>query len=66
MLDEYKTSVFCIGNKVVIEAKNEDIPKITALLTKKGISIYGINSVYRRLEDIYLDIVNRGKEQKIL
>jgi len=66
LLDEYKNNVFCIGNKVVIEATNEDIPKIASLLTKKGISIYGITSVYRRLEDIYLDIVNRGKDQKIL
>ena len=66
LLDEYKNNVFCIGNKVVVEATNEDIPKITSLLTQKGISIYGITSVYRRLEDIYLDIVNKGKEQKIL
>lgn len=66
LLDEYKTSVFCIGNKVVIEVKNDEIPKIAALLTKKGVSIYGITSVYRKLEDIYLDIVNKGKEQKIL
>ena len=66
LLEEYNFKIFCAGNKVVIEATNDDIPKINALLTKKGISIYGISTIYRRLEDIYLEIVNRGKQQKIL
>lgn len=67
LLENYNgASVFCVGNKVVIETSNEEIPNITSLLTKKGVSIYGINTIYRSLEDIYLDIVNKGKEQKIL
>lgn len=66
LLENYNTSVFCVGNKVVIETSNEEIPRIASLLTQKGISIYGINTVYKSLEDIYLDIVNKGKEQKIL
>jgi len=67
LLDKYNnSSVFCAGNRVVIETTNEEIPNITSLLTQKGVSIYGINTIYRSLEDIYLDIVNKGKEQKIL
>lgn len=59
-------SIFCIGNRVVVEATNEDIPVITSLLINKGISIYGISTVTRSLEDIFLEIVNKGKEQNIL
>ena len=59
-------SIFCIGNRVVVEAKNEDIPVITTLLINKGISIYGISTVTRSLEDIFLEIVHKGKEQNIL
>jgi hypothetical protein len=66
LLDNNYTNVFCVGNKVVVETSNEQIPLIASLLTKKGISIYGINTMYRSLEDIYLDIVNKGKAQKIL
>lgn len=60
------TPVFCIGNRVIIEATEKDIPNITMLLTKKGISIYGISSVTKNLEEIFLEIVNKGKQQKIL
>ncbi len=60
------SSIFCIGNRVVVEAKNEDIPVITSLLINKGISIYGISTVTRSLEDIFLEIVHKGKEQNIL
>lgn len=67
LYDSYKNSpVFCVGNRVVIEATEKDIPNITALLTKKGISIYGISSVTKNLEEIFLEIVNKGKKQKIL
>lgn len=66
LLDEFKENVFCVGNKVVVESTNEDIPRIVNLLSQKGIAIYGVSTVYRSLEDIYLDIVNKGKEQKIL
>lgn len=61
-----ESSIFCIGNRVVIEANNEDIPIMTSLLINKGISIYGISTITRSLEDIFLDIVHKGKEQNIL
>ncbi|MGN1208034.1 MAG: ABC transporter ATP-binding protein [Christensenellales bacterium] len=67
LFDKYPTSsIFCIGSRVVIEAKNEDIPVISSLLINKGISIYGISTVTRSLEDIFLEIVHKGKEQNIL
>ena len=67
LYENYKGSpIFCIGNRVVIEATEKDIPNITMLLTKKGLSIYGISSVTKNLEEIFLEIVNKGKKQKIL
>ena len=67
LYENYKGSpIFCIGNRVVIEATEKDIPDITMLLTKKGLSIYGISSVTKNLEEIFLEIVNKGKKQKIL
>ncbi len=67
LYENFKGSpIFCIGNRVVIEATEKDIPNITMLLTKKGLSIYGISSVTKNLEEIFLEIVNKGKKQKIL
>lgn len=67
LYENFKGSpIFCIGNRVVIEATEKDIPDITMLLTKKGLSIYGISSVTKNLEEIFLEIVNKGKKQKIL
>ena len=67
LFDKYpNASIFCVGNRVIIEAKNDDIPVITSLLINKGISIYGISTITRSLEDIFLDIVHKGKEQNIL
>lgn len=60
------TSVFCVGNRVIIEAKESDIPKITALLITKGVSVYGVSAVCKNLEEIFMEIVNKGKQQKIL
>lgn len=65
--DNFKdTTIFVVGNRVVIEGTNEDIPVINSLLTNNKISIYGISTVVKSLEEIFLDIVNKGKEQKIL
>lgn len=65
--DNFKdTTIFVVGNRVVIEGTNEDIPVINSLLTNNKISIYGISTVIKSLEEIFLDIVNKGKEQKIL
>lgn len=65
--DNFKnTTIFVVGNRVVIEGTNEDIPVINSLLTNNKISIYGISTVIKSLEEIFLEIVNNGKEQKIL
>ncbi len=68
VLYEYfkNSSIFCVGNSVIIEAQEKDIPLITTLLIKKGLSIYGVNTINKSLEEIFLDIVNKGKQQKIL
>lgn len=68
ILYEYfkNSSIFCVGNSVIIEAQEKDIPLITTLLIKKGLSIYGVNTINKSLEEIFLDIVNKGKQQKIL
>ena len=67
LYDNFKnTTVFCVGNRVIIEAQEKDIPKITALLINKGISVYGVSSINKNLEEIFLEIVNKGKQQKIL
>ena len=66
LIDEMKLTPLCVGNQVIIEIENEEIPKITSLLATKGISIYGINTVYKKLEDIFLEIINKGKDLKII
>lgn len=66
LLDELGLAPLIAGNKVIVETKNDDIPKLATFLTSKGVAIYGINTVYRKLEDIFLDIISKGKDLKIL
>lgn len=68
ILDNIKdhNGVYCIGNKVVIETSEENIPIMINLLTQKGVSIFGVNTVTKSLEDAFLEIVNNGISQKIL
>jgi len=66
LIDEMKLTPLCVGNQVIVEIENDDIPKITSSLATKGISIYGINTVYKKLEDIFLEIINKGKDLKII
>lgn len=67
LYDKYKdTPIYVVGNRVVIEGTNDEIPKITSLLISKNINIYGISTVIKSLEDIFIELVNKGKEQKIL
>lgn len=66
LLDEFKLSPMIAGNRVIVETKNETIPQLASFLTSKGLSIYGISTVYRKLEDIFLEIISKGKDLKIL
>lgn len=66
LLEEFKLSPMIAGNRVIVETKNETIPQLASYLTNKGLSIYGISTVYRKLEDIFLEIISKGKDLKIL
>ncbi len=46
------------GTNVIIPCDEQLVPKITSLLISKNLSIFGITTVTKSLEEVFLDIVN--------
>lgn len=54
------------GNSIIFPLADDQIPKMTATLIAKGISIYGITSINKSLEEIFLEIIENSRTKKSL
>ena len=41
----------------------KNIPNITSLLIKEGVSIYGISTINKSLEEVFTEILEKRKSQ---
>ena len=63
---KYKIPVSLAGKTVMFNMTEEKTPEITALLIKEGISIFGINTITKSLEDVFSEILQqRNKTSEI-
>lgn len=46
--------------KCVLKIKNEDIPNFTKALVENNVSVFGVQPVEYKLEDVYIDITGGG------
>ena len=46
------------GQNVICDMEEKDIPKVTSYLISKNVPIFGIASVSKSLEQIFMDVVN--------
>ena len=60
--EEFKYDVKICNNKVLFTADETSIAKIIIRLTEKRISVFGAGEVDASLEDIFLSVVNDGKD----
>ena len=60
----FKTEVEVAGNSILFSIPEEQIPKATNLLIQKGISIYGITTVTKNLEEVFLEIIEKHRKKQ--
>lgn len=57
----YKVPVYLAGNTIIFEMSESKIPSITSMLIKEGISIYGISTITKSLEEVFTEILSKRK-----
>ncbi len=62
--DHWRVSIFGAGLHLVIEHLDLELPQIKNLLEKSGIELYSFRELQFTLEDSFIGIVERSKEQK--
>lgn len=58
ILNELRLPVDVAGNCVIVKAGDANINKITEKLISYNVSIFGIETVYKPLEEVFLEIIN--------
>ena len=59
IINEFKHKVEVAGNSILVYANESEIPNITNKLIQYNISIFGIELIYKSLEEVFLDIINK-------
>ena len=63
---KYKIPVSLAGKTIMFTMEESKTPEITALLIKEGVSIFGINTITKSLEDVFSEILQqRNKTSEI-
>ena len=57
IMNQFKTTVELESNTIVVALPESQIPKITAFLISKGISVYGIVQKTKSLEEVFLEMI---------
>jgi len=63
----YRIPVNLAGQTIIFKMPESKIPEITTLLVKEGISIFGVSTITKSLEEVFTDILKkRNKTGNIL
>lgn len=62
IMNRLNTEVELAGNSIIFAIDEKQIPKATSVLITKGISIFGVNTITKSLEEVFLDILERNKQ----
>lgn len=60
---KYKVPVYLAGNTIIFEMNEKNVPEITSTLIKEGISIFGISTITKSLEEVFTEIINKKKSK---
>ena len=58
IMNQFKFHCEVAGQNVICDMEEKDIPKVTSYLISKIVPIFGIASVSKSLEQIFMDVVN--------
>lgn len=60
---KYKVPVYLAGNTIIFEMNEKYVPEITTMLIKEGVSIFGISTITKSLEEVFTEIINKKKSK---
>lgn len=60
---KYKVPVYLAGNTIIFEMNEKYVPEITTMLIKEGVSIFGISTIIKSLEEVFTEIINKKKSK---
>lgn len=58
---KYKVPVYLAGNTIIFEMNEKYVPEVTTMLIKEGVSIFGISTITKSLEEVFTEIINKKK-----
>ncbi len=62
---KYRVPVSLAGKTIMFNMEDSKIPEVTTMLMKEGISIYGVNTITKTLEEVFTEMLekrnNKGK-----
>jgi ABC-2 type transport system ATP-binding protein len=58
-----KVEVQVAGNSIIFPLQDDQIPKATSILIAKGISIYGVSTITKNLEEIFMEIIEKHRNK---
>lgn len=63
IMTKLKVEVQVAGNSIIFPFQDDQIPKATSALIAKGISIYGVNTITKSLEEIFMEIIEKHRNK---
>lgn len=56
---KYKVPVSLAGKTIMFNMEDSKIPEVTTMLMKEGISIYGVNTITKTLEEVFTEMLEQ-------
>ena len=63
VLLNYKVPVSLAGKTIMFNMTDDKIPEITAMLMKEGISVFGIETITKSLEEVFTEMLSKQKSK---
>lgn len=65
VINELRLKAEVAGDSIIVHTTEKDVPKITEVLTKYKVSIFGIETVTKSLEEIFTEIIRKKNLGKL-
>ncbi|MDD4211299.1 MAG: ABC transporter ATP-binding protein [Clostridia bacterium] len=63
IMSKLNVEVQIAGNSIIFPLQDENIPKATSALIAKGISIYGVTTLTKSLEEVFMEIIEKHRNR---
>ena len=61
--ENYNTNPRSIGSEIVLQLPEDQIPEVTAFLVNNNIAVFGVRTIVKTIEEIFVEIVNKQRRR---